>query len=89
MPVPRIGVLKRIPTHQRNTKRLFKDSTKSNDMPLRYNGFDLIKNSHVNFWNRLVFAITDRISSLFVKYPKLNEKMMNLSLKLLKSSNLK
>ena len=50
---------------------------------ITYTASNVMKNSNVNMWNKLVFNTYDMMSGIINKYPKFGQKMMSLTEKML------
>ena len=70
-----------IRTHKRQNVRLFKQNAPQQKV-VDCHGENLIKNSHLGNWNKLIFKLVDYINPMTYKYPKLSKSLLFITEKL-------
>ena len=69
-----------------NKTKLFKEPKVIKET-IDYNGTNLIQNSHLNFWDRIIFRALDAISPMMDKHSILKNNIIKITEKIIKTHN--
>lgn len=76
-----------LPTHRRLRAKinsiLLKPVENTPTVVKIYHGYNLIKGSHINFWNSFIFKTIDKIYPYIEKFPRFSSKIVNLAEKMI------